>query len=127
MPDPKHILLVDDEAVIRELLAEVLAISGHRVSQAATAAAAKQVLARERADLIITDLQLEQSDGLALIAEIKADHPEVPTLLLTGVLFDEETVDARIREKASAYLPKTAPLKTILAEVTRLLGPHPAA
>ncbi|MBI2814309.1 MAG: response regulator [Opitutae bacterium] len=122
MPAPKHILIVDDEAVILDLLAEVLTLAGHRVSQAATVAAARKVLADGRPDLVITDLQLEQSDGLALLAEVKAAHPDLPTLLLTGVLFDEETVEARLRDKVSAYLPKTTPLKFIVAEVARLLG-----
>ena len=93
-------------------------------SQAATGAAAKKLLAAGGADLIITDLQLEQSDGLALLEEIKATHPDMPTLLLTGVLFDEETVEAHIGKKVSAYLPKTSPLRIILAEIARLLGEH---
>lgn len=122
MPAPRHILIVDDEAVIRDLLTEVLTLAGYRVSQAATVAAAKKLLAAERPDLIVTDLQLEQSDGLVLLAEIRLKHPDLPTLLLTGVLFDEETVEARLRDKVSAYLPKTSPLKTIVAEVARLLA-----
>jgi|CXWL01.1.fsa_nt_gi two-component system response regulator GlrR len=121
MSAAKHILIVDDEAVIRELLTEVLTMAGYRVSPAATAAAAKQLLLADRPDLMVTDLQLEQSDGLALLAEIKAAHPDMPTLLLTGVLFDEETVEARLRGKVSAYLPKTSPLKVIVAEVGHLL------
>ena len=122
MTAPKYILIVDDEVVIRELLAEVFTLAGYRVGQVASAAAAKKLLDAERPDLLITDLQLEHSDGLTLIAEIKADHPDLPTLLLTGLLFDEETVEARLRVKVSAYLPKTAPLKTITETVARLLG-----
>lgn len=122
MPAPKHILLVDDEAVIRDLLAEVLILAGYRISQAPSVVAARQILTAERPDLVVTDLQLEQSDGFALIAELRATHPDVPILLLTGVLFDEETVEARFQGKVSAYLPKTSPLKTIVAEVGRLLN-----
>ena len=122
MSTPRHILIVDDEAVIRDLLAEVLTLAGYRVSPVATVAAARKLLAAGPPDLVISDLQLEQSDGLALLAEIKAAHPTLPTLLLTGVLFDEETVEASLRGKVSAYLPKTSPLKDIIAEVRRLLG-----
>lgn len=122
MPAPKHILLVDDEAVIRDLLAEVLTLAGYRVRQAPSVVAARQALAAERPDLVVTDLQLEQSDGFALIAELRAVHPDVPILLLTGVLFDEETVEARFQGKVSAYLPKISPLKTIVAEVGHLLN-----
>lgn len=122
MPAARHILIVDDEAVIRELLAEVLTLSGYRVSQAATAAAAKKILRADPPDLLVTDLQLEQSDGLELLAETKASHPDLPTLLLTGVLFDEDTVETRLRGKVSAYLPKTSPLKVVIAEIVNLLG-----
>jgi len=122
MPAPKHILLVDDEAPIREVLAEALSSAGHQVSQAESAAAAKRIVAATPPDLLVSDLQLEQSDGLALIAEIKASHPHIPTLLLTGILFDEKAIEERISKKVTLYLPKISPLKTILSEVQRLLG-----
>ena len=123
MPEPKHILIVDDEADIRDILGSALEMSGYRVSQADSAAAAKRIVAAAAPDLIITDLQLESSDGLELVAEIKLQHPQMPTLLLTGVLFDEKAVEERLRKKVSSYLVKTASLKTILAEIVRLLGP----
>ena len=74
-------------------------------------------------DLVISDLQLEQSDGLALLVEIRASHPGVPTLLLTGMLFDEKAIEERISKKVSAYLPgQIASLRIIVAEVQRLLA-----
>ena len=123
MAQPKHILIVDDEADIRDILSGALEMAGYRVSQADSAAAAKRLVADGPPDLIITDLQLENSDGLELIAEIKLQHPQLPTLLLTGVLFDEKAIEDRLRKKVSGYLHKTAPLKTIRAEIVRLLGP----
>ena len=123
MPEPKHILIVDDEADIRDILSSALEMAGYRVSQADSVAAAKRLVAEAPPDLIITDLQLENSDGLAMIAEIKLQLPQVPTLLLTGVLFDEKAVEERLRKKVSSYLAKTASLKTILAEIIRLLEP----
>ena len=122
MPEQKHILIVDDEEPIRELLGEALAIAGYRVSVADSVSTAKRIVAATAPDLIITDLQLEQSDGLALIEEIKSSHPDMPTVLLTGMLFDERAVEERINKKVSIYLAKTSPLKVILAEVNRLLG-----
>jgi len=122
MPKRKHILIVDDEAPIREVLAEALADAGHQVSQADSAALAKRIVAATPPDLIMTDLQLEHSDGLELIEEINSSHPGIPTVLLTGMLFDEKAIEERISQKVTLYLPKTSPLKTILAEVLRLLG-----
>lgn len=122
MAPPKYILIIDDETAIRELLAEALTMAGFRVGQAASASAARKLLAAELPDLLITDLQLEQSDGLTFVSEIKSAHPHLPALLLTGVLFDEEAVERQLLGKVSAYLPKTAPLKSIIAEARRLVG-----
>jgi DNA-binding NarL/FixJ family response regulator len=71
-------------------------------------------------DLLISDLQLEDSDGLAMIAKIRAKLPALPVILLTGILFDEEVVRDSISKLVTAYLPKTAPLARVLGEVRRL-------
>ncbi len=117
----KHILIVDDEAPIREILAQMLGQSGYRVTEAATALEAQQVMHRDAADLIISDLQLEESDGLAMIAQVKAARPGLPVILLTGVLFDDDVVRESLSKVVTCYLAKTTPLSRILEEVRRLL------
>lgn len=118
---PPHILLVDDEANIRELLYEVLARSGYRVTPVATLEAALQVVTADPPRLVITDLQLEESDGFELANRIKALSPTIPILLLTGVLFDAQALGVGQTSNISAYLEKTAPLARVLEEVKRLL------
>jgi DNA-binding NtrC family response regulator len=117
----KHILIVDDEAPIREILAQMLGQNGFRVTEAATATEALQVMQRDVPDLIISDLQLEESDGLAMIQQLKVARPELPVILLTGVLFDDDVVRDTLSRVVTAYLPKTTPLASILGEVRRLL------
>lgn len=119
----KHILTIDDEAEIRELLGLALEARGYRVSPAASPEEARKLMISDQPDLIITDLQLEQSDGLTLVQEIKTTWPDIPVILLTGVLFDQKAIQERIHKKVSAYLPKTAPLHSIIAEVNKLIGP----
>lgn len=118
----KHILIVDDEAAIRDLLAQCLTVSGYRVTTVATAVEALEVIRRERPDLIISDLQLEESDGLEMIDQMKTLLPDTPVILLTGVLFDPEVVRDTISKKVACYLEKTAPLKRIMQEVERFVG-----
>jgi CheY-like chemotaxis protein len=120
---PKPILIVDDEAAIRELLAEYLGGQGYRVVACAAPAEAERAAQAEAPRLIISDLQLEQSDGLEMIGRLKAALPETPIILLTGVLFDPEVVRATLSQKVSAYLEKTSSLGKILEEVRRLAGP----
>jgi DNA-binding NtrC family response regulator len=118
----KHILLVDDEADIRDLLAQYLEVSGFRATTAANPAEAMAVVERDPPDLVISDLQLEGSDGLELLDRVRARLPDVPLILLTGVLFEPAVVEKTLSRKISSYLEKTAPLSRVLSEVKRLTG-----
>ena len=116
-----YILVVDDEADIRDLLAQYLSSHGYRVTTVATAVEAQRAVQQERPDLVISDLQLEDSDGLDMIADLKKILPNTPMMLLTGVLFDPEVVRDTLSTKVSCYLEKTAPLSRVLENVQRLL------
>ena len=117
----KHILTVDDESEIRELLREILAASGYRVSGASSTVEAMRVVRDDPPDLIITDLQLEESDGFDLVEQVRAVAPKLPIIMLTGVLFDPQVLRGPIGEKIAAYVEKTAPLERVLQEVRRQL------
>jgi CheY-like chemotaxis protein len=121
-PMQKHIIVVDDEAVIRELLAAFLTHNGYRVTTVSSAFEAEDVSGRDKPHLVITDLQLEDSDGLEMIGRLKSFLPDTPMMLLTGVLFDPKVVREVLNKKVSCYVEKTAPLSHILKEVQRLAG-----
>jgi DNA-binding NtrC family response regulator len=123
----KHILSVDDEADIRELLQEVLTIKGYRVSTAAEPEQAKKVAKEDPPQLIIMDFQIEEGDGFVLIEELKKLAPNTPIMLLTGAVFDRQVVRDTILKKVACYLDKTASLNTIVSEIQRLLGDPPDA
>lgn len=117
----KHILTIDDEPEIRELLHEVLTMAGHRVSGASTAAEAMAIVRTDPPDLIFTDLQLEETDGFDVIEQVKAVAPQTPIILLTGVLFDPAVMKGPAGDKIACYIEKTAPLDHILKAVKRYL------
>lgn len=121
----KHILAVDDESDIRDLLREVLTLKGYRVSTAATAERAKKMLQEDPPQLIILDFQIEQGDGFVLIEDIKRLGPKIPVLLLTGAFFDRDIVRDTIEKRVSRYLDKTASLSTIVDEIEQLLAAAP--
>ena len=75
--------------------------------------------------LIISDLQLEDSDGLDMIARLKSSLPAVPVILLTGVLFDPEVARDVLTKNVACYLEKTSPLSKILEVVQRLIAGTP--
>jgi DNA-binding NtrC family response regulator len=118
----RHILVVDDEFVIRELLESFLSMSGYRVTTVSSAFEAEAIAVRDRPDVVITDLQLEESDGLEMVTRLKTLLPDTPMILLTGVLFDPKVVREVLHKKVSSYIEKTAPLSQILGEVRRLTG-----
>ena len=118
----KHILTIDDEDPIRELLAELLEVLNYRVTGVSSGADALRVIANDPPDLIITDLQLEESDGLEFIEKFKDILPNVPVILLTGMLFDSRVVEESIKSKVSAYVPKTTPLSELSKVIHGLLN-----
>jgi DNA-binding NtrC family response regulator len=123
----KHLLIVDDEADIRDLLGQFFDANGYRVTAVASAAQALEVGHQDPPDLIISDLQLEETDGLEMIAQLKTTLPDTPVILLTGVLFDPKVVSDVLKTKVACYLEKTSSLAQILENVRRLLGPPPAS
>lgn len=118
----KHILLIDDETEILEVLKQVLTLEGYRVTAVTSAAEAKKLATTDRPDLVSTDLQLEDSDGLQLVEQLKTMYPDLPVILLTGVFFDPKVIEGSLSKKVSGYLSKTAPLKDYIQEVKRHLG-----
>jgi DNA-binding response OmpR family regulator len=118
----KHILAVDDEAPILDLLKEYLASNGYRVSTATTALEARRIAESDPPDLLISDLQLEETDGLHLIEQLRNVLPGKPVILLTGVLFESQVVEENLKWKVSAYVSKTAPLQVLMQEIRRLIG-----
>lgn len=118
----KTILHLDDEAEIRELLAVFLRTKGYHVISVASAHEALAAARRETVNLVITDLQLDEEDGLDTIQQLKSIRPETPIMILTGVLMSPGVAQKTMGQQVASYLEKTTPLAHIHEEVHRLLG-----
>jgi DNA-binding NtrC family response regulator len=117
----KHILAIDDEPDIRNLLRDTLSLEGYRVTTASTGEEARRIVQADPPNLVISDLQMEDTDGLVLAGELRKISPDMPILLLTGVVFDHDVIREIVQKQVSSYLDKTTPLSGILNEVKRLL------
>jgi DNA-binding NtrC family response regulator len=118
----QHILIVDDEAPIRDLLSAYFKKHNYEVTTAANAAEAFQALDQKEAQAVILDVLLADTDGLEVLADIKSTRPKLPVIIMTGIGFDEELLQEAIQKGASGYVSKTLPLDQLLMEVHRTLN-----
>jgi len=85
MGNSDHILVVDDDLGLRELLDRYFAGHGYRVTTVANGRQMREVLANHRIDLIVLDLMLPGDDGLTLCRNLRANQPyDIPILMLTA-------------------------------------------
>jgi PAS domain S-box-containing protein len=88
-----RVLLVDDENLVREMLAEELSDRGYDVIQAAAGATALALMDEgQRVDLLVSDLSMPRMDGVTLIREAQARRPRLPAILLTGYAGDAASI-----------------------------------
>jgi len=100
-----NVLVVDDEEVIRDVLSSLLAREGHRVREAATAAAALAAAEEEPFDVVLLDLMLPDRPGLEVLREIKRRDPAAVVVVVTAYSSIESAI-AAMREGAFHYIPK---------------------
>ncbi len=119
MSDNGHILIVDDQREICDVVHDYLSGEGYRVSMAQDGVEMRRVLAQSTVDLVILDLMLPGEDGLTL-ARFLREESNVGIIILTG---RGETVDRIIGLEMGAddYLPKPFHLRELLARVKSVL------
>lgn len=114
------VLVVDDSAEIRELLATALARAGHRAVCAGNATEALSIARGQKVDLALVDIALPGTSGLELTAALKADRPLLPVIVVSAV----ESVDVALeamRLGVSDYVTKPFRFREILFRVERAL------
>ena len=117
----RNILVVDDEAQIRDLLNIYLKRQGFTVATAATSEETRQKITQQSFDLVVLDISLAGEDGLKLLAELKAEHPNVKVVMLTGMGFVEDLLQEAHQKGADGYVSKVLPLDELLLTIQRIL------
>ncbi len=118
----RHILIVDDEPSVRDLLRQTLVGAGFQVSEAANGAEALVILAqRENAiDLVVADLLMPVMDGTVLIRELHRRRPGLPIVAMSGHL-GNAGIDSAVRPAIRALLPKPFDAAQLLATLRAAL------
>ncbi len=115
-----RILLVDDEILIRETLAECLAGEGYDVSVAPSAEKAMELASKSFFDICLCDIQLPGKNGLQLLDHLALTTPETHVLLITAYGAVETAVEA-FQRGAHDYLIKPILLDELIEKITKLL------
>jgi len=126
MPEPMSeqthkILVVDDEQNMRVALFEALSRNGHEVAVAENGGMALEMIARQPPELVVTDIKMPGMDGLELLRQIKALHPDLPVVIMTGFATVDTAVEA-MKQGAFDYLLKPFPVEVIEETVARVFA-----
>jgi excisionase family DNA binding protein len=121
--DRQRVLVVDDEASIRDLLAKTLALAEYDVDTAGDGGAALEHLRERRGnyDLMIADLRMPGMDGLSLIREVKHINPNLPIIIITGFSTESSAIEA-VNLGVAGYLTKPFRVPQVLAAAAKALG-----
>ena len=115
-----HVLVIDDEPLIRQSLAGALQREGYAVSTAASAAEASARFTQERPDAVIIDLILQDGHGLTLLEQMRADAPDTKFLVITAQGSVEEAVQA-MKLGAYDFVRKPFDLAEVMAGIRNAL------
>lgn len=119
-PAEAHILVVDDDAQIRQLAAKLLREHGHRVSVARDGRELWQVLDTAEIDLVILDIMLPGGNGLDVCRELRARFPQLPIIMVTALGSDTDRI-VGLEVGADDYLPKPFNPRELLARINAVL------
>jgi putative two-component system response regulator len=100
-----RILIVDDEADIRQVVTLVLQEAGYSVSTAESTESARILLKKEHYDAVVTDVKMPGEDGISLLSMIHQEYPETPVVLMTAYAQLQMAIDA-IKNGAFDFIQK---------------------
>jgi len=119
MPNPEHILIVDDDVEIRTLLRDYLERNGLRATAVADGRGMRAALDTGRFDLVVLDLMLPGEDGLTLCRELRA-HSRLPIIMLTARGEETDRI-VGLEMGADDYIPKPFSPRELLARIKAVL------
>ncbi len=112
------LLVVDDDATVRETLVEYFDTFGWTARGAGTATAGRQMVAEHAPDVVLLDLRLPDADGLRALDALRADDPELAVIVLTGFA-DVRTAVQAMKHGAADLLEKPVDLEVLTQAVQR--------
>jgi DNA-binding NtrC family response regulator len=127
MTTPAIILVIEDDTIMREVLAEWLAAAGYAVRTAKDGCAGLEAVRAAEPALVVTDIHMPGTGGATVIAALKHRHPEIPVIAISGLFYSGHGMDAdaAIALGATCALAKPFKRAQLLGAVSDLLGHAP--
>lgn len=116
-----HVLIVDDDPVVLENLSLLLTDQGHQTTLARDGREALQLMDKTVPDVVISDIQMPNLDGIDLLKAIRKQFSDLPVVLMTGYGTLETAVEA-LRGQALDYLKKPIQMDDLASCLRRLEG-----
>jgi signal transduction histidine kinase len=118
MREQPKVLVVDDEESVVVTIKAILQLDGYDVATTTSGKQARTMVRETEYDLVLTDLRLEDGDGLEVLKAVRESHPETVTIMLTGYASLESAIQA-LRAGAYDYLVKPSEVEELRSTVAR--------
>ena len=119
MNQPAKVLVVEDDATLRQALCDTIKFGGYEAVEASSGVDALGKLSSHGVDMVISDVQMDHMDGRELLRKVRVTNPELPFVIITAHGSVEGAVDA-MREGATDYLLKPFEAEVLLDMVSRM-------
>jgi putative nucleotidyltransferase with HDIG domain len=117
---PARILVVDDEAPVRAMIGATLEREGHAVELAGSGSKALEILQAGQFDLVLTDIVMQDGNGIALLERLRSTQPHLPVVMVSAIHDISVAIDS-MRRGAYDYLLKPFEREHLVATVRRAL------
>ncbi len=117
----EHLLVVEDDPEMRDLLRKVLEKEGYRVSVASDGAEALSLLGQAAFDLIVTDMLMPVKNGLDLLHDVHRSRPSLPVIMVTA-FGDWASYSRAVEEGAAAFINKPLRMSELVSTVQTTLS-----
>ena len=116
----EHLLIIDDEEHIRDLLNEMLEMSGYHCSTASSASEARDILKKDCFELVLCDISMPGESGLDFIQDVVANYPDTAAVMITA-LDDPLVAEHALKMGVYDYITKPFELNSVIISVANAL------
>lgn len=118
--EPLRVLVVDDEAPVRELFCDLLRREKLEVSSCVSGEEALEVITRQEFELVLLDIKLSGISGFEVLVRLKAIKPALVIVIITGFGYDEHLIAQSEEYGADGYIGKNTPIPEIIEQIRAL-------